>query len=288
MSENTSAVAHTTSKKSAITRYEQASGPIDYGFTNDYMFRAVLQSNQKVLTGLVSSLLHLQPKEITTIEITNPIELGASIDAKDFILDIHVEINHHTRVNLEMQVLNLLNWEDRSLSYLCRSYDQLYRGQDYSMALPVIHIGFLNYAPYEGSTEFYATYKLTNQKNGRIYSDKFHLRVVDLTHIEQATEEDKQYQIDYWARLFKATTWEEIQTMATNNEYLREASQALFVMNADEITRQKCLAREDYMRLQNSINKKLADLEQTVAEKDAENALLKTQIAALQKQLQNT
>lgn len=74
-------------------------------------------------------------------------------------------------VNLKMQVVNLMNWEDRSLSYLCRSFDQLYRGQDYGEALPVIHIGFLDYSPYEGSQEFYATYKLTNEKSRRIYSD---------------------------------------------------------------------------------------------------------------------
>ena len=33
--------------------YEQATGPIDFGFTNDYMFRAILQKNAKVLKGLV-------------------------------------------------------------------------------------------------------------------------------------------------------------------------------------------------------------------------------------------
>lgn len=33
-------------------------GKIRYTMTNDYMFRAILQKNQKVLRGLVSSLLH--------------------------------------------------------------------------------------------------------------------------------------------------------------------------------------------------------------------------------------
>lgn len=34
-------------------------GPIDYGFRNDYMFRAALQLSQKALIGLISSLLHI-------------------------------------------------------------------------------------------------------------------------------------------------------------------------------------------------------------------------------------
>ncbi len=251
---------------SNITRFEQATGPIDFGFTNDYMFRAVLQKNTKVLTGLVSALLHLNPEDITSIAVTNPIELGESFDAKDFILDIKVQINHHTLLNLEMQVVNLLNWEDRSLSYLCRSYDQLYKGQDYREALPVIHIGFLDYPPFVGSSEFYAHYKLINQKTGRIYSDKFELCVVDLTQIKQATDEDKLFLIDFWARIFKATTWEEIKMLATHNEYLSEASQALFELNADEIAREKSRARDDMRKLKNSIDRKIAQLEQALAE----------------------
>ena len=148
---------------SSVTRFENATGPIDFGFTNDYMFRAILQKNNKVLKGLVCSLLHLDPEEITSITVTNPIALSDSLDTKDFILDIKVQINHHTLLNLEMQVVNLLNWEDRSLSYLCRSYDQLYRGQRYEETLPVVHIGFLDYPPFAGSTEFFARYKLINE-----------------------------------------------------------------------------------------------------------------------------
>ena len=66
----------------------EANGPIMYNMTNDYMFRAILQKNKKVLKGLICSLLHLQPNEIISVDITNPIELGTSIEAKDFVLYI--------------------------------------------------------------------------------------------------------------------------------------------------------------------------------------------------------
>ena len=54
---------------------QNAHGAIPYNMTNDYMFRAVLQTNNKVLRGLVSSLLHLKDEEILSVEITNPIIL---------------------------------------------------------------------------------------------------------------------------------------------------------------------------------------------------------------------
>ena len=247
------------------TSYLSATGKITYNFTNDYMFRAILQRNVTVLKGLICSLLHLRPEHITDIIITNPIELGKTIDNKEFILDINVTLNNHTRINLEMQVANELNWTDRSLSYLCRTFDQLYSGESYTQALPVIHIGFLDFRLFSDGAEFYATYKLLNVKNHKVFSDKLTLGVVDLTHIELATEEDKSFQIDRWAKLFKATTWEEIKLMAEGNEYLMQATQELYECNADELIRQQCRAREEYYKYQRTIDKALKD---TTAERD--------------------
>ena len=35
----------------------------------------------------------------------------------------------------------------------------------------------------------------------RIYSSKFAVNVLDLSHIELATQEDKNWNLDFWARL---------------------------------------------------------------------------------------
>ncbi|MDE6636232.1 MAG: Rpn family recombination-promoting nuclease/putative transposase, partial [Lachnospiraceae bacterium] len=86
--------------------FADATGAIDYCFTNDYMFRAILQKNKRVLKALICSLLRLNPKDISSLEITNPIELGKSIDDKDFILDIAIRMNDNTFINLEMQIDN--------------------------------------------------------------------------------------------------------------------------------------------------------------------------------------
>ena len=85
-----------------------------------------------------------------------------------------------------------------------------------------------------------------NIKNHRIYSDKFILSMVDLTRIDLATDEDKAYQIDHWARLFKARTWEELKMIAEKNENLQEASENLYKLNLDDIARQKARARAHY------------------------------------------
>ncbi len=230
----------------AHSDFEKATGRIPYNMTNDYMFRAVFQSSNKALRGLICSLLHLADSEVTSVEITNPILLGDSIDDKEFRLDIHLLLNDHTRINLEMQIANRLNWPNRSVMYLCRSYDQLNRGQDYKDARPAIHIGLLDYTLFEDHPEFYAAYKLINIKNHQVYNDDLTLYVVDLTRIDLATEEDRHYHIDSWARLMKASTWEELRMTASEDEALYEAAKALYYTCSDEEIRIRCLEREEY------------------------------------------
>ena len=159
----------------SVLSAQAANGPVRFNMTNDYMFRAVLQENNKVLRGLICSLLHLSKAEVISAEITNPIILGESIAGKEFRLDINVRLNDRTLINLEMQVDDRMDWPDRSLLYLCRSYDQLGHGQEYMEIHPVIHIGFLDYTLFEESPEFYAAYKLINVKNHDIYNDNFTL-----------------------------------------------------------------------------------------------------------------
>ena len=225
-------------------------GPLTIPMTNDYLFRALLQQNNKVLKGLISSLLHLTLEEIASVEITNPIELGKSINAKDFFLDIKILLNSDTVINLEMQVINEHNWPERSLSYLCRSFDGLNRGDNYLEVKPVIQISLLDFTLFPEHPEFYATYQLLNVKNFIKYSDKLCLHVLDLTRTDLATEEDRRYQIDYWAALFKATTWEELRMLAEKNESIAEATETVYKLSEEEKIRLQCEAREDYYRRQ--------------------------------------
>ena len=258
--------------------YLSATGAISHNMTNDYMFRYILQKNEKVLRGLICSLLHLNPKTIESITIQNPINLAEDISAKDFIMDIKVLMNDHTLINLEMQVNNEHNWAERSLSYLCRTFDHLYQGQDYEEALPVHHIGFLDFSLFPDYPEFYATYKLLNVKNHHLYSSKFTLSVIDLNQTTLATDEDKAYGIDYWAKLFKAKTWEELKMLAKDNEYLDAAANSLYEANADWMVRERCIARKLAERRERTLERDIKLLKE-------ENSDLKDRIKELEQQL---
>lgn len=266
--------------------YRQATGKMPYSLTNDYLFRALLQRNNRVLKHLICSLLHLQPEEVNTVTIENPIVLGKALDNKTFVLDIRVLLDNHTLINLEMQVVNYLNWPERSLSYLCRNFDQLQSGQNYQETKPVIHIGFLDFTLFPEYPEFYATYKLINVKNFHIYTDKFVLNVVDLNHIEMATEEDRQWEIDYWAALFKATTWEEVKMLAEQNPVFEDAVKTMYEMSAEDEIREQCRAREDYYRTMNMYKAHIRNRDQKIDQLESENSEQAVKIDQLENELQ--
>ncbi len=48
-----------------------------------------------------------------------------------------------------------------------------------------------------------------NVKSHKIFNDKFTLNVLSLEQIARATDEDKTWQLDIWAKLFAAKTWRE-------------------------------------------------------------------------------
>ena len=260
-----------------VSSFRDAHGTIPYNMTNDYMFRAVLQSNNKVLRGLICSVLRLKESEVRSVEITNSIILGESITNKEVRLDINVILNNNAHINLEMQVANELNWPDRSVLYLSRSFDQLNHGQKYIEIKPVIHIGFLNYTLFKECPEFCATYKLINVNNHHVYSDKMTLSVIDLSKVDLATDVDREYHLDKWAALFKATTWEELKMIAANNEYLNEASQTIYHMNSDEWIRKVCIEREEYYLDIACFNEIIAEQKDIIRQLKAEIELLRNQ-----------
>ena len=221
-------------------------GKIRYTMRNDYMFKAVLQKNKRALTGLLAALLSKPVESIMDIEIMNPIELGEAIDDKTCILDIKLILNNNKIINIELQVTKYEFWIERSLIYLCRAFDNLSVGEDYGNVLPTYHIGILDFWMPDKAKEFYSEYRLMNVRNQEFYSDKIGVNVLNLKAIDDDSVAKEPEELYEWAKLFKATTWEEIKMLAEKNEYIADTVVTLRKLTADEKIRMQCQAREDY------------------------------------------
>ncbi len=285
----------------SISKLASFTGTIDYPLMNDYMFRSVMQSNENVLKSFLCPLLHLNPDDVWSVQILNPIELGKKISDKDFILDIKILMNNNTSINLEMQVNNQYNWPERSLVYLSRLFDGLNAGDTYRTVKPAFQIGILDFTLFPQRPEFFGTYKMMNVKNYHKYSDKFTIHVLDLTQIHLAAKEDKKYGLDKWARLFNALTWEDFKMISAGNKSMQEAGETLFALNGDDRIRDRCEAREDYRRTWDGVKQEIEELKSSNRKKDAEITELKSsnmnkdslicsleeQVATLRQQLQS-
>ncbi len=259
----------TQNPSATLPAYMQMHGALEFTPTNNIMFKDILQNCNNVLRGLVGALLHIKDKDIQSVVVTNPEEFGDSPATKQFVLDIKLMLNDDTLVGIEMQVLNEGNWPDRSLSYLCRTFDNLNSGEDYTEVRPAYHIGFLDFTLFpQAEPEFYAVHKIMNVKTGQIYNDKFTLNVIDLTQIDKATAEDKAWRIDEFARLFKATTWEELQMLAQENANFNEACNRIHVLTADEMMVERMRVQARHEARERYCERTMAEQKEQLDEKD--------------------
>ena len=130
--------------------------------------------------------------------------------------------------------------------------------------------------------------------------------MVDLTHINIATEEDKLYGVDKWAAFFKADTWEEIFMLAEQMPSLQTSVETLYQLNTDEQIRETCdrfiraenrergyknwiaSQAEEIAKQKEELDAQKAELavqKEELANKDAENEKLKEEIERLKLQI---
>ncbi len=268
------------------------SGDLFVPMTNDYLFKMILQRNNLVLKELVQDLLHMDKNSIKTISITNPIHLGDTITDKSVILDIEAILNDTSIVNLEMQVINEHDWIERSIYYACTEYQNINKGDSYLCVKPIHQIGILNFTLFDDMPELYSKYMVMNTKNHNVYSDKFQIYVLDLKQIELASEEDKKFRIDKWAKVFKSTKWEELHMLAKDMPIIDEASKTVYELSEENQSRLEMRARQDAIRRANDriiyeqrLKDSIAEKDASLAEKDASLAEKDARIAELEKQL---
>lgn len=79
---------------------------------------------------------------------------------------------------------------------------------------------------------------------GQLYSDKLGLRVLYLSKVENASEEEKKTDIYRWAKMITATDWEVLKEMASEDEYRSVALEELEKINSDKELRYEYLREE--------------------------------------------
>jgi predicted transposase/invertase (TIGR01784 family) len=286
--------------------YKDATGEIKYTLRSDIVFHYALQKSEKALLGLVCALRGIKTETVKSIKVENPIDLNNI--GKETVMDLKLTLNSGVIMNIELQMYMDNLWGQRSILYVCRAFDCIKEGDDYSKLKETVLYCITDQDLIPGAEqEFYAGYKLLNVKNHKPYSDMIGINVLNLKYIDLATQEDIDDGLVYWAKLFLADTWEELQSLIGDHVDIEEVADLILELNTDnqakeilegqrryreQLATQYAVGRmdereackEEIEKLQdevNTANATISDLNATITNKDVEITDLQALVATL-------
>ena len=111
------------------------------------------------------------------------------------------------------------------------------------------------------------------------------MNVLSLKRTELATEEDKANRLDYWAKVFRAETWEDLKFLAKENQNVAEVAEAMYQVSAEESARSILRARRKYEEVYTSAINGRARAEAKLAAAEAKLSATETKLSAAETKL---
>jgi len=173
--------------------------------------------NRKVLRYFLSDVLGIAPEEIHWIQPRDTFLRRWRRWEKLGILDVVLELNNDTKVNIELQVKFFAKWDKRQIFYLTRLYSEdLRSGEDYGSLKRCVGISLLDFN-LSDRPEYHSVYHLRDRE-GNEFSDVLELHVLELKKKPAGNTG-----VEEWIRFFNVKTEEELNRMRTNNPGIIEA-----------------------------------------------------------------
>ncbi|MBO6310941.1 MAG: PD-(D/E)XK nuclease family transposase [Oribacterium sp.] len=272
---------------SAKNNYRNAMGTIAVTLRNDMMLHYTMQKSERALKGLICALKGLDPNTIKEVKLMNPIDYG-SYSGKEIILDIKVIFNNNEIMDIELQVYHDAYWKQRSLLYLCRTYDSIGQGDKFNLLKPATFVAIMSEALFPEYPEFYSRFYLTNEKYNYPYTTNFSLNVLDLSHTDLATGEDRASGLLHWANMFLADTWEELTQAAGSDPTFEEVIDNMYTVNTIPEERTLFEAHQKYLNAMASVQAEREEAEAQLAQVNIELNDTVAELSNAQAELSNT
>lgn len=194
----------------------------------DFCIKEVME-NEIVRRHFISDGLGIPLEDIRSVRMMNPYLWKRYRSQKQGILDIQLELNDDTKINIEMQLKQKLNWKKRTVFYLAKMFtEDLRRGEDYKNVRKCIAITILDFN-IDTRKEYHNVYMLRD-KYGNTYTDVLELHTIEL---RKKPDKENPSPLDEWHSLFNAETEEELEMLKsrTKNAGIIEAIKELKAMS---------------------------------------------------------
>ena len=175
--------------------------------------------NETVLRYFLSDILRVCPDRIWNLRLKTPFLRKRGRKEKQGILDVVAEFGDDTKVNVELQVRIVRNWDKRQLFYLAKMYtEELIKGEDYSRLKRCVGISLLDFN-LSDRPKYHTVYRLRDEE-GNEFTDALEIHVLELS--KPLTGKEK---ADEWIQFFKVKTEEDLKMIKakTKNPGILEA-----------------------------------------------------------------
>ena len=217
--------------------------------TNDYIFKRIFayEGNESILKDLLEAILKIN---IQKIQIKNPEIVPFTKEEKRGLLDIKVKLDNGTIIDIEMQMKNEKNTEERSTMYLGKMIsEQLQSGEEYnllkkSIVIFITNYNFLKRNSYHnvGKMKFDDAIKEEYVDAGYVKEDEIASKYLEIHYIELPKfvkrNPEKYTKLDQWMCLFTQNR-EGIEMAEKENKEIKRAVRALDFISADEKERER-------------------------------------------------
>ena len=234
--------------------------------TDDYIFKRVFafEGNESVLKDLLEAILR---KNIKTVTIKNPEIIPYEREDKRGLLDIKAETDDETVLDIEMQMEDKKNIEERGTLYLANMItSQLQVGDDYttlkkSIVIFITNYNFLKRNSYHsiGKIKFDKTLEEEYVDMGYKQEDEEASKYIEFHYIELPKYKKKPQseftKLDQWMCVFTNRKGEMMLAEKENKE-IKKAMNTLDYISSDpkERERHNSVIMDEYNRLTSEQN----------------------------------
>ena len=171
----------------------------------------------EIVKYFLCDMLDIPAEEIHSIELKNTFLWKRYRNHKQGILDVLLEMNNNTKINIELQIKVIKHWDSRELFYAGKLLtDDLWVGADYSNIKRCIMISILDFN-FTENEEYHHIYRLMNSQ-GEVFSDLLEIHILELNKKLKGNKPENN-----WINLFNAESEVDLNMIQTKNPGLLEA-----------------------------------------------------------------
>ncbi len=149
----------------------------------DFAFKKIFGSihSQNILISFLNAIVYDNQNIIQSLKIINPYNPGVTNTMKETYFDVKALLENGSTVIIEMQILNVEDFEKRVIYNLAKAYgNQLDVGQGYMMLQPFIALTIADFVLFEEIDKIITKFRFKEETEMFDYQDELTLMFVEL------------------------------------------------------------------------------------------------------------